>query len=421
MKYINTNIMLLLLSLIILIQLLETIYGQESPSSPSIDEIINNTIHRNNTRKDLNNQTLTYKQFYKMHEEKAKRIARKRLNLTAYKTSKYTTIVDQHEFGETNINPKDMLECWWETLSTELITRFFLKQNFDVDKANCQSQYKETALHYCNIPQDGDKSCVAAALKIKGLEIDVIDEHGTTPLFWAVHNNYLVSAALLIDAGADMEITDNTGKKLIDHAQSDDMRQLINDPFSMAVKIITDSNEEIMDKVASLTKKGHTPIHKNKANSLNRADILGKDYNKNVIKLSMFNWDEEIHVKLQVERKPAMILFTEKNYNNCKKCKEAEHVIDVMSKSFYKNMKFYIMDAIMDEPPTPFGKQDVLPSLYYRGINGINTESKKKNHGDDDDDDGESSGMIQAIQFDGTKHGNLVNQVDVMGFIKSFL
>ena len=71
--------------------------------------------------------------------------------------------------------------------------------------------------------------------------------------------------------------------------------------------------------------------------------------------------------------------------------------------------------------PTPFGKQDVLPSLYYRGINGINTESKKKNHGDDDDDDGESSGMIQAIQFDGTKHGNLVNQVDVMGFIKSFL
>jgi hypothetical protein len=377
------------------------VYGHEGQTTSYIDEIVNKTINLDNDT-NSNNKSLTYKQFYKVHEEKAKLDARKRLNLSAYKTSKYTTVVNADEFGHTSINPKEMLECWWETLSTEMITRFFLKQNFDENKANCQSKYKETALHYCNVPHDGDSTCVAAALRMKGIEIDVIDEHGTTPLFWAVHNDYLISAALLIDAGANMEITDKNGKTLFEHAQTEKMRNLLKDPVSMATTIIQDNNEQLMGKVNELTKMQPPSAETNsKAGILNRADILGGGYNKNVVKLSMFNWDEEIHVKLQVERKPCVILFTR---HDCEKCQDGEHVINVMAKSFTKELKFYIMDAVMDEPPRPFGKQDELPSLYFREIN---SKAKKSN--------------VNAIKFDTSKHGNLQNEIDVLNFIKSHL
>ena len=136
----------------------------------------------------------------------------------------------------------------------------FHEKDMDADKANCQSEYRETALHYCNIPNGGDSACTAAALRIDGIEIDVIDEHGTTALFWAVHNGHLLSAALLIDAGADMELTDKTGKVLLDHAIDENMRELVRNPVELASKIISEHSEDLAAKSASLTKMGAPTI-----------------------------------------------------------------------------------------------------------------------------------------------------------------
>ena len=390
----------------ILLAWLHASLGQEAPT-PDISEIINKTLASEAKSGSVPNETWTFKEFYSYHEERAKRDVRKRLNLSTNASSTFLAEVKEVEFGRTDIDPKSMLECWWETLETDMITRFFMKKDMDAQKANCQSEYRETALHYCNVPNGGDPACTAAALRIDGIEIDVIDEHGTTALFWAVHNGHLLSAAMLIDAGADMELTDKTGKALLDHATTEDMRKLVKNPLGLASKIISQHSEDLAAKAASLTKMG-APTSNTSSHVL-RADILGKDYNKDVVKLSMFNWDEEIHVKLQVEKKAAIILFVS---TDCSGCEEAEKVLHAVSKKHFSSKpRYYIMDAMMDEPPRPFGKQAALPSMYFRGI--VSPEGKKKRTQDM---------KPTVIKFGtGGEHGKLTNETDITKFIESNL
>ena len=81
-------------------------------------------------------------------------------------------------------------------------------------------------------------------------------------------------------------------------------------------------------------------------------------------------------------------------------------------KRFSSKPYYYIMDAVMDEPPEPFGKQEVLPSLYFRGLMSHEKEMKKR----------KQDMKPTAIKFGANdQDGDLTNEVDVTNFVESKL
>ena len=109
-----------------------------------------------------------------------------------------------------------------------------------------------------------------------------------------------------------------------------------------------------------------------------------------------------------IEKKAAVILFVS---NDCNECEEVEKVLHAVSKkSFSSKPYYYIMDAVMDEPPEPFGKQEVLPSLYFRGL--ISHEKEMKNRKQDLKP---TAIRIRSNDQDGdlTNEGNVTNFVEL--------
>ena len=288
---------------------------------------------------------------WKAEEERAKRLAGKRLNLPE---PKGVTTVDPEDFGVGHMNNKALLkECWWETLPTKAISAFFQRDDVDASRANCISQYSETAAHYCLRPGEGDwDDCISAVLQVDGIDLNVRDEHGCTPLVWAVHNDFLDAAKQLIEA-LDYEkssefhvdnFVDYSGKTLLDHASTDAMRKLLHD-----------------------WKDGN---HENKGKRPKRKPL---DTSHGLVPLAANNWDEEVNVKLQVDRKSSMFLFVG-NLND-PETRAAAKAVSNVSKDF-PEIRAFIMNAVANEPPRPFGKQPTLPSVYVRASSGKKQVSK---------------------------------------------
>ena len=315
---------------------------------------------------------------YQKSEQAAKRRTRARLHLPE---PVGIVAVDPKDFGNAEYSKSTdfkQVGCWFETLSTSEITKYFLRNDINPIRANCISEYNETALHYCSRPSDdGDRSvgkqCVQAALRVDGIDLTVRDEIGCTCLTWAVHNGLLENAAMLIQAGADTSVMDDMNRTLLDHATTDKMKELLSKPTEMAATILAH----------------HEPVsaaHYNPSVSSMKSSLH---------RLSIANWDEEINVKLQVEQKDAVLLFV-KESDCTKRCKRAKEVFKgLASHSEMKKILFYIMDGYVDEPPKPFGKQTDFPAIYVRS-----KQSKQASKCSGEDlDDGELGVKLCIARF----------------------
>jgi|EP00505_MAST-04D_sp_SCG-Rhode-Island_P004319 hypothetical protein len=227
---------------------------------------------------------------YQKSEQAAKQRTRARLHLPL---PAGTVAVDPKDFGNAEYSKSTdfkQVGCWFETLSTSEITKYFLRDDINPIRANCISEYNETALHYCSRPsENGDRSegiqCVQAALKVSGIDLTVRDEMGCTCLTWAVHNGLLENAAMLIQAGANVSVMDDMNRTLVDHATTD---------------------------------KPESAAHYNPSVSSPKSSLH---------RLSIANWDEEINIKLQVEQKDAVLLFV-KESDCTERCKSAKEVFN---------------------------------------------------------------------------------------------
>lgn len=89
---------------------------------------------------------------------------------------------------------------------------------------NSQTFCIQTALH-CSISSDIE--ILRMLLQHEGINLNVRDAVNQTPLFDTSQQDKILHAKLLIEAGADVTLTDENGKTAIDYARSNEMKELL--------------------------------------------------------------------------------------------------------------------------------------------------------------------------------------------------
>jgi ankyrin repeat protein len=90
------------------------------------------------------------------------------------------------------------------------VVRELLQRGAD---ANAHNNVGATALHFASY--HGRAEAMRELLKRHDVNINVQDEHGTTPLMDACKEGNLMTATILIGAGADLALLDNNGKSAL--------------------------------------------------------------------------------------------------------------------------------------------------------------------------------------------------------------
>ena len=112
---------------------------------------------------------------------------------------------------------------WACQMQNPIVAKFLLERGADV---NAKSIIIEiTPLFVTHLMIDGHET--AKFLLERGADVNAKDKWGNTTLHWVSESDALKVAELLLERGADVRVINDDGKTPLEMAESDEMRNLI--------------------------------------------------------------------------------------------------------------------------------------------------------------------------------------------------